>query len=158
MKKGYTLLETLIYVTILAVVAIIVVGSILTLYQAFIRNRIERKLSYSGDAAIETLVREIRAASSTNPATSAFASHPGILDLSKGTVFSLSGTDLRVSYEGAAAENLTSSGVRTTNLIFYRNATTSSEIIKIEITLEAGEGRYTKSKNFFGSAVLRENY
>ena len=155
--RGYTLLETVVYVSILAVVIVLVIGSILSVYQAFGKTRVERKLVLNGDVAMERIVREIRSATSTNVGASTLGSHPGILKFGS-KKFSLSGDILTVEYSPSPAEDLTSSDVEVTNLIFYREASTNSEIIKAELTLEAGSGIFKKSRTFYGSAVMRGAY
>ena len=58
--RGYTLLETVIYVGILAVIAVLALGSILSVYKAFGKTKIERKLALNGDIAVERMVRSVR--------------------------------------------------------------------------------------------------
>lgn len=140
--RGYTLLETVVYVGILAVIAVLVLGSILSIYQGLGKVRVERNLALNGDIAMETMLRSIRSATSTNTAISVFGVHPGVLKIGA-TKFSLS--DLAL-------------GADITNLVFYRTVSTNSEIIKIEMTLRNGSGIFQKSRNFYGSAVLRGIY
>ena len=146
-------MEALVYMAILAVVSAVVVESVLFIYKAFGRTRIERRLNLNGDIAIETMIREIRASSNTDPGSSLFGANPGVLKVGAKT-FSVSGASA-LQEDGADI----TSDVSVNNLIFYRQATsTLSEIIKIELTLSAGEGQFLKTKNFYGSAVLRGAY
>lgn len=154
--KGYTLLEIVIYVSILAVIAIMALGSILSVYKAFGKTKVERRLALNGDVAMERMLRDIRSATGTDVSASGFGANPGILKIG-GTKFSLLGSVLRVAENGGAAQNLTSD-VDVSNLVFYRSVSANSEIIKIEMTLQAGTGIFQKSKNFYGSAVLRGIY
>ena len=142
MTRGYTLLETVVYVGILAVIAVLVLGSVLSIYQGFGKVRVERNLALNGDIAMETMLRSIRSATSTDTSVSVFGVHRGVLKIG-GTKFSPQDLIL---------------GVDITNLIFYRAVSTNSEIIKIEMTLRAGNGIFQKSRNFYGSAVLRGIY
>lgn len=156
--SGYSLLEVLVYLSILAVMTIFVVDSTLSIYRAFLNIRVERQLSINGDVVIETVVRSIRAATSTDVASSVFGTNPGVLRLGAKT-FSLSGETLQMLEGGGPAKKLTS-GVRVRSLVFYRSlaTTTNSELIKIELGLEGGTGVFMKSKNFFASSVLRGTY
>ncbi|MDP3934714.1 MAG: type II secretion system protein [Candidatus Giovannonibacteria bacterium] len=153
--RGYTLLETVIYVSILAVIAVLALGSILSVYKAFGKTKVERRLALNGDVAMERMLRDIRSATSTDIAVSAFKTNPGILKIGW-TKFSLLGSVLRVTESGQAAD--LTSDINVTNLMFYRTVSANSEIIKIEMTLQAGTGIFQKSKNFYGSAVLRGIY
>ncbi|OGF58167.1 hypothetical protein A3B05_00175 [Candidatus Giovannonibacteria bacterium RIFCSPLOWO2_01_FULL_43_160] len=154
--RGYTLLETVIYVGILAVIAVLALGSILSVYKAFGKTKIERKLALNGDIAVERMVRSVRSATSTDTSVSVFGIHPGILKIG-GTKFSLLGSVLQVTENGEAPQDLTSD-VNVSSLVFYRTVSANSEIIKIELALQAGTGIFQKSKNFYGSAVLRGAY
>lgn len=159
--RGYTLLEIVIYVSILAVIAVLVVGSVLSIYQAFAKIRVERKLVLNGDVALETMVRSVRSATSSNAAISVFGSSPGVLQVNAGNSkekFSLSGTILQTQKGTGPAENLTSSDVEVTSLIFYATSTDDSKMITIRMSLRAGGGVFQKTKNFYGSAVMRGAY
>ncbi|KKT29538.1 hypothetical protein A3G55_01390 [Candidatus Giovannonibacteria bacterium RIFCSPLOWO2_12_FULL_44_25] len=158
--RGYTLLEIVVYVSILAVVAVLVVGSILSIYQAFAKTRVERRLALNGDVALETIIRDVRAAESFDAGISVFGTNPGVLQINIGgstEKFSLSDVVLQIQ-KGGPAENLTSSDVSVTNLIFYATSTDNSKMIRVEFTLEAGSGKFQKTKNFYGSAVMRGAY
>lgn len=156
--RGYTLLETVIYVAILAIISILTVGSILAIYQSFGRERVERHLVLNGDTAIERILREIRRATSTDAVASTFGSHPGVFKTRGGIRFGLSGNTLQIQEGSSPAANLTSSKVDVTNLVFYSTSSPNSTLIKVEMILEAGSGVFLKSKNFYGSAVMRGAY
>lgn len=142
MKNGYTLLETVVYIAILAVIAVMALGSIFSIYRALGQTLVERKLILNGDVALETMIREIRAASSVDP-SSVLGTHPGTL---------------KVGSKTFSPSNFTTSDVSVTNLIFYATSTANSAIVKIELSLQAGSGVFQKTKNFYGSAVMRGAY
>ena len=158
-KRGYSLLEVVIYIAILAVVSVVVIESVLSVYKAFGRLRVDRRINLNGDTAIETMVREIRSATTTDLSVSVFGFSPGILKVG-GRTFSLAGADglLQAQDSSGPAQDITSD-VDVTSLFFYRETNVApSEIIKIELTLSAGDGSFNKTKNFYGSAVLRGKY
>lgn len=157
MKKGYTLLETVVYVSILAVIAVLTLESIVTMYRAYGKTKIERQIATSGEVAIERMVREIRSATSTKT-NSVFKTHPGTLALSTGETFTFDNGILRVQEGVGNIDNLTSNDVAITNLIFYATTSPNSTLIKIEMTVEAGAGILLKSRKFYGSAVMRSAY
>lgn len=156
-KNGYTILETVVYVSILAIIVMTALGSILTMYRAFGKTKIERKVTTNGEVALERIVREIRAATSTK-ATSVFQTHPGALALSTGETFTISNGIAQVQEDAAPAQNLTSSDVSVTNFVFYKTVTSNSEMIKVEMTVESGAGVFLKSRKFYGGAVMRGAY
>ena len=142
MKGGYTLLETVVYIAILALIAVMALGSIFSIYRALSQTLVERKLTLNGDIALETMIREIRAASSVDP-SSVLGTNPGTLKIGSKTF---------------SPSNFTTSDVGVTNLIFYASSTANSAIVKIELSLQAGGGVFQKTKNFYGSAVMRGAY
>ena len=157
MRRGYTLLETVVYVSILAVIATLALGSIVTMYRAYGKTKVERKIVTNGEVAVERIVREIRAATSTK-ASSVFKTHPGTLALSTGETFSFSSGIVQIQEGAGSAQNLTSDDVSVTNMVFYEATSTNSKLIKIELTIQSGAGVFLKSRRFYGSAVMRASY
>ncbi len=157
MKKGYSLLEVVVYLALFALVGVAAVEATFSVYKAYGRTRVERKLNLNGDIAMETLIRSIRDATSTDMSVSMFGASPGTLSVG-GKTFSVNGAsnDLQINDDSGTA-NITSDA-SVINFVLYRDATTTSEVIKVELTLSAGQGSFTKTKNFYGSAVLRGKY
>lgn len=163
MKNGYSFLEVIVYTGILALIFALSVGSILSVHGGFNKTMIESRISRNGEFALERMVRDMRMASSTNTTLSVFGESPGVLQLGTNPIkYFLSSTTLQRKDEGNQAENITSSDVRVVSLLFFRDSISSpkisSEIIKVEFELEAGSGKFFKSRKFFGSAVLRGAY
>ena len=160
-RSGFSLLQVLIYVSLLAMISLLVIGSILSVYRALLKTKIEKKIITNGDIAIETMARSIRDASSVDVAGSTFGANPGVLKLNS-RKFYLSTSTLEVQDGIKPAQDLTSSDAKVTSLVFYRDfssaSSTLSDIIKIEITVESGDGQFLKSKKFYNSAVLRGEY
>lgn len=154
---GFSLLEVVVYLGLVAMIGLVTVESVFTVYKAFARTRVERRLNLNGDTAMETLIRNIREATSTDVAVSVFGTNPGILRAG-GKTFSVNGADSALQIDDGSGNTDITTDVSLTNLVFYRQASTTSEIIKIEMTLSAGQGSFTETKNFFGSAVLRGKY
>ncbi len=159
--RGYTLIEMVIYVALVGAMAIFVISSVIYVYRAFVSARLERTISQNADVALESMVREIRAASSTDPAVSVFKTHPGVLQIGQKKFF-LAGSILQLQNGSASPQPLTTADVQVTNLIFYDASTTStttpSEIVTIRMSLQAGTGILARTRNYFASAVLRGEY
>jgi type II secretory pathway pseudopilin PulG len=156
-RHGYSLIETVVYIGLIAVMLVVSVSSIISVYRTFGILRIERQISLNGDAAMETMIRDIRLATSTVAVASVFGQSPGVLRIGT-TTYSLIGTELRQQKGDELAQSITGNNVRITNLIFYHDTTPFSEIVTIRMTVAAGTGVYSKSKQYFGSAVLRGSY
>jgi len=159
-RFGYSLIEVIVYVSILTVISMFVVGSAFSVYKAFGKTRIDRAVSLNGTLAMETMIRETRQAISIDTIGSLFGVDPGTLSLGTKKFFLSNGT-LKVQEGANPAQDLTS-GVTVTNLVFYRETAVSvqvlSDIIKIVMTIESGEGIFLRRTTFFGSAVVRGAY
>lgn len=163
-KFGYSIIETLIYSTILALIVILSVASVISWWRGFEKIKVDGQLTRNGEFALERITRDARLAESIGGASSSFGVSPGILELLSGatsTKYFLSDQVLQRKDSGNSPEDITSGDTKVTNIIFWNesaSSTVSSRIIKIEFTLESGEGTFLKQKKFFGSAVLRGSY
>lgn len=151
----------------LAVLLISAVELILISSKTILGMRSERIIFSAGEGAMETLIREIRQASDVVPASSSFGVNPGVLVLrtvqtpgGSGIItrtFSLSSERLTKN-DGGADEFLTPPEARIKSLFFWHSSTSTSDAIKIEMTIEAGDSRSLETKTFYGTAVLRAKY
>ena len=158
-KSGYSMVDIVVYIGLLGVMIALIANSALSIYRLFGLARVERRLALEGGAALERMVRDIRAASATNVAESAFGINTGTLNIDN-LKFFVSEDTLHRDNAGII-QNLTS-GARVTNFVLYRDSVfatgTQSELITIQLTLEAGNGVLRRTKNFFASAVMRGGY
>jgi len=165
-QKGFTLIETLIYVSILVVVAVFVVNALLSLADVSRHLAVSQSLNRSASLSLERMVRDIREAKNINLAESTFNTSPGTLEVvvpdgagEKTVHFSVSnGGALAVSEDGAFVGNTTRGSTEVTNLIFRQASNGTSTVIKIEMSLESVFKDVTKSASFYGSAVVRGSY
>lgn len=162
--KGYSILETLIYSAILALIAALSVASIISSWKGLQKSRVEGGLASNGEFVLERITRDIRLAENVGLG-SLFSASPGVLELvfaSTTVKYSVSGQTIQRQEGSAGPENLTSLNARDLSLTFWQetvfSSKVSSRIVKIEFTLESGEGNLVKQKKFFGSAVLRGEY
>ena len=164
-RRGFTLVEALVYTAVLAIVAGIVVEILVGMTRASARVQLARRINHSAQISLERLTREIRNAQSVNGASSIFNTHPGRLSLTTLNAlglpttieFSLTSTTLQVT-EGSSVSNLTPKNVDVTNLVFRPFNSTNSQGIKVELELSAAQGRATRTEMFYTGAVLRGSY
>ncbi|MBI2100752.1 MAG: hypothetical protein HYT47_01930 [Candidatus Vogelbacteria bacterium] len=163
---GYTLVEAIIYVAILAVLAVTFITLLFTMVQAYTEFRLARDLTSSAALALERLTREIRQATSVDLGLSAFGPSPGRLVLkttdetgAPTTIdFYFSAGTLMVKEGSAAAAALTAARVTVDNLVFRQINTVESAAIKAELTLSASRGTLTRTEKFYSTAGLRGSY
>lgn len=166
-QKGFTFIEIIIYVAVLAVMSVLVVNAILAMTKSFGRFKTVGQINLSAETALERMAREIRLADDIDASRSVFNAHPGRLSLK--TINPLTGAPAALEFFLAAAtlmlqsgasdpEPLTSSKTEVSNLVFRLIETPFSKAIKIELELQSGKGNLEKSEKFYQTAILRRSY
>ena len=153
MKKGFTLIEIIIYVALLAIIVLAAVDIVLVSARSVSEVRVERRIFTAGEGAMETIIRDIKQATDVIPASSTFGTSPGALALripqNPGSstiitrIFSLSFDRLQKSDDGAS-EFLTPPEAKITSLIFWNLATTTSSLVSVKMTIRSEERRVGK--------------
>ena len=154
MKKGFTLIETIIYTAIIAAIFILVVNSLSIVIKAFNQGRVAIKINNSAEVAMERMTREIRFAYDIDGSSD--LSH---LVLNTDVEFYLDSGKIMIIDRGANAVALTSDDLTVTNLIFRQiNSSSVSKAVKIEMAIQGSSGNYQKTENFYNTAILRGSY
>ena len=169
-KKGFSLIEIVVYVAIVTIIFIVVVNTTTSVIETFARARALKNVSIGGGVALERILREARLAENIDLSTSVFGVNPGILKLN---TVQASGDDTPVtrtffldedssqivmSENEGPGEALTREG-EVTKLVFYRiDGSLLSEAVRIEITMRDGNGVAEVTKNFYATVVLRRSY
>jgi type II secretory pathway component PulJ len=163
---GFTLIEMIVYVVVLASVFVLVVNTLLVVTRSYSSVKITNDLNNSSLIFFDRVIREIRRAESIDLAQSVFGSSPGRLVLNTTDSlddplvldFYVDNGNLKLDKDAVLSGSLTSDTVTITNLVFTDTSTTTSASVKIELTLEATNGGTTRTENFYSSAVLRGSY
>lgn len=164
-NAGMSLLETIIYVSVLALMLSVVVGSLISLMRSVKFSNVARSLNQSAEISMEKIVREIREANNVD-AASVFGTNPGQLvlntldDAGSPTTMKifLNGGVLSAQEGTGTIMPLVATGVSATNLVFRQITTAKSKAIKVEMTLQSSVGNYQISENFYDTAILRGSY
>ncbi|MBI5045545.1 MAG: prepilin-type N-terminal cleavage/methylation domain-containing protein [Candidatus Niyogibacteria bacterium] len=164
---GFTLIETVIYVSMLAVVLVFTINMLLVIFSTVGDFKATRRLNSSAEAAMERMIRETRSAYSVDDAASVFEAHPGRLYLHKKNPdtgaeetmeFYLSGAALAYKANGGAEQLLSLPEIEVTNLVFRKlTGSTVSQAVKIEMQMRSSAEQY-KSGNFYSTIILRGGY
>ena len=160
-REGFALVEILIYLSVLLIVAGGLVTTFLSLDTVLLRNRDDRELTESASQSLERMVRAIRNADAVNAGQSTFGSSPGALALVEGattTRFFESGGTLRMSLNGVELGPLTSDDVTLDAITFTHYAGTTTDLVRVALTLSKAGLSATTTKTFYTSAVLRGSY
>ena len=158
-KRGFTLVEVLVYLGILLVASSVAVSVLLSLRFVFERNRIERTLGDTATSILERLVREARDAKSISTISS------GVLELTHSpttTRFYQSGEDvmIRTVVGGVAVSDyaLDSTRVAISNLTFASYSAGTTTMVRASFSAKVTGAYASTTENFSTAAVLRGSY
>ncbi len=167
-RDGYTLVELLFYVSLFAVMTLLVINSMLTMTKAFRETSVNVELTQSS-TILERISREVRNAS----VVTVTSVTPGNITINttdetgtaKTMQFLLSGMNVQL-WENSTATggvntfigNLNSPSIRATTLTFNKITTTEGEALKILLTVNSIKDSQGKSVDFYNTVALRQSY
>lgn len=158
-KKGFTLVEVLVYLAILLVASSAAVSVLLSLRFVLERNRVERALADTATSLLERLVREVRDAERVSTIGS------GLLELTRSpttTRFYQSGGDVIVKTEvgGVTVSEyaLDSAHTEISNLTFASYTVGTTTMVRAVFAATITGVYASTTENFSTAAVLRGSY
>jgi prepilin-type N-terminal cleavage/methylation domain-containing protein len=164
-KNGYTLVEVLVSIAIL----IILLGSFFSVMvvatRSFAHLKTVRDLNAAATTSMERITREIRKSSSINMAESVLGDNSGRLRLMTVEEGILQDVDIKLEGDkvllfrgGVELGSLTAGNVRVSQLLFQHVGSQIAGAVKVEMTIEAGQGETSKSETYYTTTVLRGAY
>lgn len=164
-SQGVSAVELILYITLFAVLSVVVLNSLIVTMRSFSEVRSNHDLLNGGLYSMERMTREIRNAESVDILGSTLGVNSGVLALTtrdisgnpKTVIFSKSGTSLIISENGVTG-TLTGQNVDITNLVFYQTTTVKGSVIKIEMTVQDNRSPSGRSENFYNTVALRGGY
>lgn len=165
-KRGFSLVEMLIYIFLLSLLLIVVVNSMVIIVTSYRNVKSTEVIESSAVTAMDRMETEIRNAKSVDAINSVFNSSgtSSILTLNTSTTtpakikFYASGNSLAVDEDGTYSGPLISSNARVKTLAFWSISTSTSAAVRIKLEIESGSGASYKSAIFYDTAVLRGSY
>ncbi|HJN62668.1 MAG TPA: type II secretion system protein [Candidatus Paceibacterota bacterium] len=165
-NKGFTLIEMIVYVAILSIVFVLIINTLLIITRSYKSIKLTNDINNSASISLERIIREVRAAESVNTSSSILGSNPGKLVLNTTNNlgaplvldFYVENNSLKLNKNAVLSGVLTKDNVEVTGLIFRHITSSSSQAVKIELTLTGTERNTTKIDSFYSTAVLRGSY
>lgn len=162
-RRGASLLETVIYVAILASTLVMVVNTLLALNASFVGIRLSKEMNVSAHAALERISSEAKKAKQVDQVASVFNANPSVLALSTTDdndnpitiLFSVNNGALRIASNGVDLGALTGEGITVSNFTVGFIDTGRSNAVTITLELSGARGKTTLSNTFRTAAVTR---
>lgn len=163
-RAGYSLVETLAYVAILAILVAAVAYATNALFIANKKIKAARQIENSAIASLDRMVRDIRAASDIVAGESSLSTGTLVLTIpvsegvTRKTKFYLDSATKKISvYDNdILTGQLSLSGVQVTSLVFTKLTSEHSNAIKIVLTMTSTITGL--SDTFYTTAVMRGSY
>ena len=154
-SSGFSLIETLIYVFLVALLTIAIVSSLARMTKSYRDIKAERAMALSANNLLNRFSYEVRR---SNGLGGTFGTATGTLSLTQGTsttAFSLESSSGRVLISTNGIQDyLTSSDTRISALTFYKlQATSTSKGVAIQFTISNSIGNI-RTENFESSCVF----
>ena len=169
-KKGFTLIEVLVYVAVLSIIILAVSDFLTWTMRSNTKTKAMRETQDNARRAMEIMTYEIKEAKSIYTPTSVFDSHPGQLSLETTKYlpggeettyidFYLCGTQLCLKKESQNPLALTSDRVEVNNLFFSQIITGGIPSVQIDLGINfknpQNRPEYQASVNLKSTASLR---
>ena len=148
MKKGFSLVEMIVYVALLAVIFIVVVNSLMAIMSSYNSIKSAKDIENSAMLGLDRMERDIKNATSITAIST--STDPNSITLDTGVQFYVATGTLSVNENGVYSGPLSVSGVTVTSLLFYPITTANSKAVRIQMTING--------KNFYDTAVMRGSY
>jgi prepilin-type N-terminal cleavage/methylation domain-containing protein len=166
MKKGFTLIETLIYLAILATVFVLFTNIILSVNRSYAVIGETQMLDSAAIIAMDRMTREVREATSVDSVNSIFNSNPGALSVNQvdqnnntsNVIFRVNNRRLSMVRDGQNTGELLPLGVGVSSLVFVSINNASSKAVKIEMELTGNYGSVVKTQKYYSTVILRGSY
>lgn len=164
MKKAFTLVETLLYISLTSIILISITAFLGTLFSTRARNKAIAEVDGQAVQLMNYLTNTIKAADSVASPAAGNSDTQLILSFTDPgldpTILDLNVDEIVVSEGGGADINLTSNAVIIDSLTFTNlSPTVDTETVRIEFTISYnnpdGRAEQDISKTFYGSATLR---
>ncbi|OGI61052.1 hypothetical protein A2814_02235 [Candidatus Nomurabacteria bacterium RIFCSPHIGHO2_01_FULL_38_19] len=158
-KGGYTLIETLFYITLFLIFTLAVINSLITMSKAFKEIMIQADL-VQFSTVMERISREIRQAYGINSisASSLEVSTKDELGNNKTVKFLLSGSDVQLLENSVLTGNLNTPNTQITTLSFTEITTLAGKAVKIVISVNSARDSTGRVENFYETITLRGDY
>lgn len=164
-NAGFSLPETLVYVLILVLLSAVLINGAVAASRSFVAIKINRDIENAAETVVSRITREIRGAEGL-ASGSVFDANSGVLNLNTKDElgnplvlsFYVSDQTAVLSENGGVAVPITGSFVEVNSLVFRHYTASSSEAVRIELSLSEAFRGVTTTEKFYDSGIIRSSY
>lgn len=159
MKYGYAILELLFYISLFAVLSLLVINAMITMARSFKETTIQAELVQSG-TIMERMSREIRQAYDIGAISSSDITLNTKDDAgaNKTVEFLLFGTNVQLLENTVFTGDLNTPNIVVTALIFTQITTVQGKAVKVFLTVRSTNDTLARTQDFYDTVVLRGSY
>lgn len=165
-SRGFSLIETIAYVGLFAVVMLISINMVLSVSKTFAMLRVSRDVNDTAVKIIERMTRDIHNSTSVDYVNSTFSANPSRITLNvlsaSGTPateeYYVSGGKLQLRENGVDMGSLMPSSTNLDGFVLYSVQSGQVAGVKIEVTLRGTRGGATAVRSFYNTALVRGTY
>ena len=157
-QRGTSMIELLFYISLLAVLSLVVINSMITMTKSFKETSIQTDLMQGGDV-MERISREVKRATGIASITSNDLKINTKDDAgnAKTMEFLLSGNDIQLLENDVLTGNLNTANIIVNSLSFEQLTTVKGSAVKIILSVES-KNNLSRSESFYDTVILRGDY
>ena len=158
-NTGFAIVEFLFYISILAMLVLVLINALITMTRSFKETTIYTQLQ-SGNQVFERITRSIKQASSITAisASDLVLVTKDLNNNNQNVQFVLSGNNINYLENGASVGNLNSPSLVVTALSFAQVTTTKGTGVKISMSVRSVNDTQNRVESFYDTIVLRGDY
>jgi Tfp pilus assembly protein PilE len=165
-RHGFALVEMLVYIVILTLLVGVLISSLRAIMVTYRHIKVSRTIETSALTSLERITREIKNGEAITLGSSVFGTASSSITLvgkspteaSKTTYIYVENGVVRIREDGVSGGQLTSSSTVVSNFTLNLIDQTTSDAVRIQMTLQGGSGEYQKTETFYSTALLRGSY
>ena len=158
-KGGYAIIELLFYISIFAILVLVVINSMIVMTKSFRETTIHAQFIGTG-SIMERISREIRQAGGINSisASNLVLNTTDTGGAPKTVQFTLSGSNIDFLENGVSTGNLNSLNIIVSSLVFSEITIATGKAVKVFLTISSAQDPLSRSVDFYNTVVLRGDY
>ena len=164
-KKGFTLIETILYVTYVSILSAVAITGMINLTHVFTSFQITRDMNNTAEIITDRVIRQMRLAYDIDQSSSNFSVNPGSLvlnttDFGVGTTieFYVDSNRVRVKEGGVDMGYLGSKNINVDILVFDLVTTARTQAVRVRLQLSIDKFGRSYVKTFYTTTILRGGY